>query len=53
MLQSKIAGMGKYVPEKVVTNDDLSKVMDTNDEWIHFAKRAGHYEDGNWSIRYS
>jgi len=34
MLQSKIAGMGKYVPEKVVTNDDLSKVMDTNDEWI-------------------
>lgn len=26
--------MGKYVPENVVTNDDLSKVMDTNDAWI-------------------
>jgi 3-oxoacyl-[acyl-carrier-protein] synthase-3 len=26
--------MGKYVPENVVTNDDLSKLMDTNDEWI-------------------
>ena len=31
---SKIAGIGYYVPEHVVTNDDLSKVMDTTDEWI-------------------
>ncbi|AVR45777.1 3-oxoacyl-ACP synthase [Christiangramia fulva] len=34
MYQSKIAGLGKYVPENVVTNDDLSKMMDTSDEWI-------------------
>lgn len=34
MYQSKITGLGKYVPENVVTNDDLSKIMDTNDEWI-------------------
>ena len=34
MLQSKIGGIGSYVPSKVVTNDDLSKVMDTSDEWI-------------------
>ena len=34
MYNSKIAGLGYYVPENVVTNDDLSKVMDTNDEWI-------------------
>lgn len=34
MYQTKIAGLGKYVPENVVTNDDLSKIMDTNDEWI-------------------
>ncbi|HLW42393.1 MAG TPA: beta-ketoacyl-ACP synthase III [Flavobacterium sp.] len=34
MYHSKIAGLGFYVPENVVTNDDLSKVMDTNDEWI-------------------
>ncbi len=34
MYQSKIAGLGKYVPENVVTNDDLSKIMDTNDSWI-------------------
>jgi 3-oxoacyl-[acyl-carrier-protein] synthase III len=33
-MRSKIAGIGHYVPEHVVTNDDLSKVMDTNDEWI-------------------
>ena len=23
-----------YVPEKIVTNDDLSKIVETNDEWI-------------------
>jgi 3-oxoacyl-[acyl-carrier-protein] synthase-3 len=34
MYNSKIIGVGKYVPDNVVTNDDLSKIMDTNDEWI-------------------
>jgi 3-oxoacyl-[acyl-carrier-protein] synthase-3 len=29
-----IKGMGYYVPDNVVTNEDLSKLMDTNDEWI-------------------
>ena len=34
MYRSRITGLGKFVPENVVTNDDLSKVMDTNHEWI-------------------
>jgi 3-oxoacyl-[acyl-carrier-protein] synthase-3 len=34
MYNSKIIGLGYFVPDNVVTNDDLSKVMDTNDEWI-------------------
>jgi len=34
MFRSKISGLGKYVPENVVTNHDLEKVMDTSDEWI-------------------
>lgn len=34
MIKSVIKGIGHYVPEKVVTNDDLSKLMSTNDEWI-------------------
>ena len=34
MYNSKIIGLGYYVPDNVVTNDDLSKIMDTNDEWI-------------------
>lgn len=34
MYSSKITGLGYYVPENVVTNDDLSKLMDTNDVWI-------------------
>jgi len=29
-----IVGTGSYVPEKVLTNDDLSRIVDTNDEWI-------------------
>lgn len=29
-----IAGVGKYIPSKVVTNDMLSQIVDTNDEWI-------------------
>ncbi|MGB7393416.1 MAG: beta-ketoacyl-ACP synthase III [Pricia sp.] len=34
MYNSKITGLGHFVPDNVVTNDDLSKIMDTNDEWI-------------------
>ncbi|SDE50950.1 3-oxoacyl-[acyl-carrier-protein] synthase-3 [Pricia antarctica] len=34
MYNSKITGLGYYVPENVVTNDDLAKIMDTNDAWI-------------------
>lgn len=30
-----ISAVGMYVPERVVTNDDLSKVVDTSDQWIH------------------
>lgn len=31
----KITATASYVPEKIVTNDDLSNLMDTSDEWIH------------------
>jgi len=34
MPYSRIAGVGHFVPERVVTNDDLAKLMDTSDEWI-------------------
>ena len=34
MFNSKIIGLGYYLPENVVTNNDLSKIIDTNDEWI-------------------
>lgn len=34
MYHSKITGLGYFVPENVVTNDDLSKIMSTSDEWI-------------------
>jgi 3-oxoacyl-[acyl-carrier-protein] synthase-3 len=34
MYNSIITGLGYYLPENVVTNDDLSKFMDTTDEWI-------------------
>lgn len=34
MYNSKITGLGYYLPDNVVTNDDLSKFMETTDEWI-------------------
>ena len=50
MINSIIKGVGHYVPERVVTNFDLAKVMDTNDEWIQ--ERTGiierrHIEPGS------
>jgi 3-oxoacyl-[acyl-carrier-protein] synthase-3 len=34
VIGTKILGFGGYQPDKVVTNDDLSKIVDTSDEWI-------------------
>ena len=31
----RVLGTGSYLPEKVVTNDDIAKSLDTNDEWIY------------------
>ena len=31
---ARIAGTGRFVPEKVLTNDDFAKTLDTSDEWI-------------------
>lgn len=42
MFRSKITGLGYYVPENVVTNADLAKKMDTNNEWI--VERTGIHE---------
>ena len=42
MFHSKISGLGYYVPDNVVTNNDLSKLIDTNDEWIQ--ERTGIQE---------
>ena len=34
VIGTKVLGLGGYQPDKVVTNDDLAKIVDTNDEWI-------------------
>ena len=34
MMYSKIAGTGSYLPEKILTNQDLERMVDTSDEWI-------------------
>ena len=34
MIYSRIIGTGRYLPEKVLTNADLEKMLDTTDEWI-------------------
>ena len=47
MYRSKISGVGHYVPSNVVTNDDLSQMMDTSDEWIQ--ERTG-IKERRWII---
>jgi 3-oxoacyl-[acyl-carrier-protein] synthase-3 len=42
MYNSKIAGIGHYVPDRVVTNKDLEAMMDTSDDWI--VERTGIHE---------
>jgi 3-oxoacyl-[acyl-carrier-protein] synthase-3 len=55
MYNSRISGLGMYVPENIVTNDDLSKIMETSNEWI--IERTGIKErrhikkgDGNSTV---
>lgn len=49
-----IAGTGKMLPEKVVTNDDLSELVDTSDEWIKsrtgIATRYFCSQEKNWEL---
>jgi 3-oxoacyl-[acyl-carrier-protein] synthase-3 len=42
MNKSRILGAGHYVPERIVTNEDLSQMMNTNHEWI--VERTGIHE---------
>lgn len=42
MKRSRILGAGHYVPERIVTNDELSQMMNTNNEWI--VERTGIQE---------
>ncbi len=41
-MTTKIIGTGRYVPERIVTNDDLAMIMDTSDEWI--SERTGIHQ---------
>ena len=50
MYNSKIVGLGKFLPSNIVTNSDLEKIMNTSDEWIQ--ERTGieerrHIEKGS------
>ena len=42
MLSSRIIGLGHHVPENIITNQDLAKLMDTTDEWI--VERTGIHQ---------
>ena len=47
-MTTRIVGTGSYVPEQIVTNDDLAKIVETNDEWIRTRTGIGtrHISDG-------
>lgn len=41
-IRAKITGLGRYVPPRVVTNDDIAKMVETNNDWI--VERTGIHE---------
>ena len=43
--RTRIAGVGSFLPDRIVTNDDLTQWMDTSDEWIR--SRSG-IEERRW-----
>ncbi len=47
MLRSRIIGLGAYLPERVSTNDDMAKIVETSDEWIvtRTGIRQRHFAD--------
>ena len=47
MLRSRIIGLGSYLPERVSTNDDMAKIVETSDEWIvtRTGIRQRHFAD--------
>jgi 3-oxoacyl-[acyl-carrier-protein] synthase-3 len=47
MYTSRITGMGHFVPDNIVTNEDLSKMMDTSDAWIQ--ERTG-IKERRWIV---
>lgn len=46
-LRSRIVGIGSFLPERVSTNDDMAKIVDTSDEWIveRTGIRVRHFAD--------
>ena len=54
MVGIKVVSTGHAVPDKVVTNDDLSRVVDTNDEWIYSKTgiKERHFceNETNWEL---
>lgn len=48
LIRSEMIGFGHYLPSKVVTNDDLAKIVETNDEWIRTRTgiQSRHISDG-------
>ena len=43
MMTARIAGIGAYVPENLITNDDLAKIVDTNVRQIGYLGAAGQF----------
>ena len=54
MLRSRIIGLGSFLPDRISTNDDMAKIVDTSDEWIvtRTGIRQRHFADEGMSSSY-
>ena len=46
-MTTRIIGTGSALPEEVITNDDMAKIVDTSDEWI--SSRTGILRENWWA----
>ena len=50
MIRTRIIGTGSYVPPDILTNDNLSEMVDTSDEWIRTRTGICNRHIAKWHI---
>ena len=50
-IRAAITGVGAYLPDYILTNDELSRMVDTSDEWIMISSKAKRSAPRTWASK--